>query len=275
MRLVSLAALAVAGDWETTTNDKGHKVQSLKVEAPMLTEEDQYGSTLPPQYRCDACRAVFHHLNAGFAAKHSVSNPRRLKAFEVVDVVDDICGHHFKGYGLSFRDGKNVLSGPGLKRDEPAAGGASIQMGGETWEKRLGEVCRRIVYDDIGEEEMYAMYFKSEPRQLSDAMCHSDLRMCKVGPDAPAAVPKQPAKGKKSKKPKKSKPSTVADAGDSTSSNKDAGDNAAFDAQSFLQRLESQHGETAGSYTRSRSHKDWEKFFVAVAGKIFSDRAEL
>lgn len=37
--------------------------QTLKIEAPSMTEEDQYGYNMPDRYKCDACRAVVFHLN--------------------------------------------------------------------------------------------------------------------------------------------------------------------------------------------------------------------
>jgi len=55
----------------------------------------------------------------------------------------------------------------------------------------------------------------------------------------------------------------------------DAVEGTDLSVERFLQRLEAQHGEAAGSYTRLRSHKEWEKLLVSIAGKIFSGRSEL
>merc|ERR1712182_42358 len=56
-------------------------------------------------------------------------------------------------------DGENALSGPGIERDESLQpGGASIQMGGESWSRRLASECKEIVYDLVGEDEVFEMY---------------------------------------------------------------------------------------------------------------------
>merc|ERR1712188_107464 len=65
----------------------------------------------------------------------------------------------FPGYGVKLVDGENALSGPGIERDESLhPGGASIQMGGESWSRRLASECKEIVYDLVGEDEVYEMY---------------------------------------------------------------------------------------------------------------------
>merc|ERR1711998_329911 len=56
-------------------------------------------------------------------------------------------------------DGENALSGPGIERDESLQpGGASIQMGGESWSRRLASECKEIVYDIVGEDEVFEMF---------------------------------------------------------------------------------------------------------------------
>merc|ERR1711985_145066 len=65
----------------------------------------------------------------------------------------------FPGYGVKLVDGENALSGPGIERDESLQpGGASIQMGGESWSRRLASECKEIVYDIAGEDEVFEMY---------------------------------------------------------------------------------------------------------------------
>jgi hypothetical protein len=43
-----------------------------------------------------------------------------------------------------------------------APGSGAIQMGGETWSKRLSEACRTIVYESVGEDELYDKYRDQE-----------------------------------------------------------------------------------------------------------------
>merc|ERR1719498_1543072 len=106
-----------------------------------MTEEDQYGYNMPDRYQCDACRAVVFHLNETLTRRHPKS--RALKEWEYTELFDHICANDFSGYGIKLMGGQNVLSGPALKHNEQslAAGGAMIQMGGENWSKRMGEIC--------------------------------------------------------------------------------------------------------------------------------------
>merc|ERR1712224_1179013 len=79
---------------------------------------------------------------------------------DVMEVLDDTCKEAaFPGYGVKLIDGENALSGPGIERDESLQpGGASIQMGGESWSRRLASECKEIVYDLVGEDEVFEMY---------------------------------------------------------------------------------------------------------------------
>merc|ERR550537_2121694 len=106
--------------WEDKVDENGRKVQSLKIEAPAMTEEDQYGYTMPDQYRCDSCKVVAYHLTE--ALTHKQPKSRRLKEWEYTELFDETCKAGFKGYGISLVDGQNVLSGPAIKRDNVQPG---------------------------------------------------------------------------------------------------------------------------------------------------------
>jgi hypothetical protein len=123
--------------WESKKDEQGRSVQSLKIQAPSMTEEDQYGYTMPDQYRCDACKVVAYHLGEALKARQPTN--RRMKEWEYQEVYDEVCQSGLSGYGIALVNGENVLSGPALKRDNLEPGMGAIQMGGETWEKRLGE----------------------------------------------------------------------------------------------------------------------------------------
>merc|ERR1719272_1219536 len=132
--------LAMASDgWEEKVDDEGRKVQSMQISAPSMTEEDQYGYVMPDRYRCDSCKVVVHHLNE--ALTHRQLKSRRLHESEYHELFDETCATSFQGYGITLVNGENALSGPALKRKDVAPGSGSIQMGGETWEKRLRELC--------------------------------------------------------------------------------------------------------------------------------------
>merc|ERR1711990_239206 len=105
-----------------------------------------------------------------------------------MDLFDDTCKKGFSGYGVAFVDGQNVLSGPALKRQDVEPGEGSIQMGGQTWEKRLGEICRKFVYDKIGEEELYEHFRKHH--EVSEDLCFRETRDCRRVRLGPEPVPK-------------------------------------------------------------------------------------
>merc|ERR1719217_1145426 len=164
LRLLAISAVLaqddegedIGGGWKKTVNDQGQRVQQMQVMAPALSEQDQKDARLPEQYRCDACQAVSHQISQRFNKKAK----KTMKSWDVMEILDETCKEAaFPGYGVKLIDGENALSGPGIERDESLQpGGASIQMGGESWSRRLASECKEIVYDIIGEDEVFAMY---------------------------------------------------------------------------------------------------------------------
>merc|ERR1719326_1123611 len=178
--------------WKKTTNEKGQRVQQLQVMAPSLSEQDQKDARLPEQYRCDACMAVSFQI----ANKFAKSNKKNMKSWDVMEVIDNTCKEDaFPGYGVKLVDGENALSGPGIERDESLQpGGASIQMGGESWSRRLASECKEIVYDLVGEDEVYEMYKgKDFGKNLCKASGHCNGK-------APEAKKKEKKSEKKTEK---------------------------------------------------------------------------
>jgi len=172
--------------------DGGKVVQEMKIEAPMMTEEDQHGYNMPRQYLCDACRAVVAHVNRTLVHRQPPS--RRLKQWEYTEIFDEVCANDFEGYGIKLVGGVNVLSGPMLKEKEEEqlkAGGAQIHMGGDNWKKRMGEICRKVVYDKVGEEELYELFRKNG--ELTEDVCFSVTRDCHLWPDAAKKKKKEAA----------------------------------------------------------------------------------
>merc|ERR1712072_368063 len=100
--------------------------------------------------------AVSHQISQKFAK----NTKKKMKSWDVMEVLDDTCKEAaFPGYGVKLVDGENALSGPGIERDESLQpGGASIQMGGESWSRRLASECKEIVYDILTEDEVFEMY---------------------------------------------------------------------------------------------------------------------
>lgn len=248
-----------SGDWEHKVNEDGKSVQSLKIEAPSMTEEDQYGYNMPDQYRCDSCKAVVFHLNDALRKKQLKN--RRLQEWEYHDLFDETCATGFSGYGVSLINGQNVLSGPGLKkRDDLAPGMGAIQMGGETWSKRLGELCRRFVYEKVGEDEVYD-HFRSQG-ELSKDLCFRETRDCQLGPEPP----QNSKKPKKSVRDESSKPvKTKAKAAAQKSPD--------IDVKTFISELAIKHGVFTTEYSRKRSFAEWEQLFLLASQRI-SSRSE-
>merc|ERR1719160_822616 len=183
--------------------DGRQKVHEMKVEAPVMTEEDQHGYNMPERYMCDACQAVVFHLNQTLVRKHPKN--RRFKEWEYTELFDEICANEFEGYGIKFMNGQNVLSGPALKaRDDKflQPGGAMIQMGGENWKKRMGEICRRFIYDEVGEEELYNRFYRGG--ELSpETLCFEVTKDCKKGEKKETKKSAEKKTGRSSKKTEK------------------------------------------------------------------------
>lgn len=244
------------GDWEHKVNEDGKSVQSLKIEAPSMTEEDQYGYNMPEQYRCDSCKAVVFHLDE--ALKRRQPKNRRLQEWEYHDLFDETCSKGFSGYGVSLVNGQNVLSGAGLKkRDDLAPGMGAIQMGGETWEKRLGELCRKFVYEKVGEDEVYD-HFRAQG-ELSSDLCFRETRDCRLGPEPP----QNSKKVKKSSRDKSSKPvKTKATQQRSPE----------IDVSTFISKLATKHGVATSEYSKKRTFAEWEQLFLLASQRVSSQQ---
>jgi len=262
--------------WEVKKNDEGRMVQQMKVEAPSLSEEDQWGHVMPDAYRCDSCKAVVYQLNQ--ALKKRQIKSRRMHEWEYNELFEETCNVAFEGYGIKLIDGKNALSGAGLKQPESiSTGGAFIQMSGKGWSNRLSEICRSIVYDKVGEDELYQVFYTNH--KIPESICYDELAQCGN------------ARGSKSQKTKtgtkKAKTTTKVISGDAkindlskvdvktngavSQANKTGpGSVEAVDADSFLKSLALEDGLELDAYSSKRSRQEWEKLVVAMAGKIYS-----
>jgi len=252
-------SLAASDQWVEKKDEQGRAVQSLQIQAPAMTEEDQYGYTMPDQYRCDACKAVSHHLSE--ALKQRQPKNRRLKEWEYTEIFDETCKSGLSGYGVALMDGQNVLSGPALQRDDIKAGMGAIQMGGETWEKRLGEICRKFVYEKIGEEELYE-HSRSNGKVSSD-LCFHETRHCQMGPKAAQKkdATAKAAKGSKEKSPKSGK--------------SDKSKSSEIDLSTFMVKLAKKYGLSKSAYTKKRSFEEWENMIVEVAQQMSDRKSKL
>lgn len=275
----------LGGGWEEKQNEEGKMVQQLKIEAPAMTEEDQYGYVMPDRYRCDSCKAVMFHLDADLRRKQPKS--RRLQEWEYTDVFDATCSGAFGGYGIKLIDGENALSGPGLPQESKLApGSGAIQMSSETWSKRLGELCREIVYEKLGEEDVYEKFHKAfqagGPAGLNNEICTKELRQCEVGPKKPAKK-EETSKEKAEKKAKKEKAKKDAKAqkekkekkAKAEQSKAKSASGSKIDFKTFLSKLAESHGLSSDAYASPRTQVEWEKLTVNLARGISNRHTEL
>jgi len=289
--LAAVVAVLITGslaDWETKVNDEGKRVQQLKIQAPTMTEEDQYGWTMPEQYRCDSCKAVVFHLNAAFKARHPKS--RKMKEWEYTELFEDTCRSGFEGYGIKLVNGKNALSGPGLPQaDDLKSGDGMIQMGGDSWKKRLSEMCRELVNDKVGEEELYERY--QSAGEIPQSMCWDEMAQCSAGPRTPKPKQKKAQGGRgciagqrcpaekaaraaalESKQKEQVAAITVTEAANVTVNKTDPQDQ--IDLATFLRSKALEDGLASDIYSSLRPHNEWEKFILSMAGKIYSRHAK-
>jgi len=200
---------------------------------------------------------------------------------EYNELFEETCDGAFEGYGLKFIDGKNALSGPGLKHeDKLPAGGAHIQMGGKGWSNRLSAICRSLVYENIGEDELYEKFYTNRklPGSWSKSLCYEELAQCGTSMKSK----KSKAGNKKAKatsiaSPAKSTGSPkieVKSDGSTTQTNKanktGPGGVEAIDAYSFLKSMAHEDGLNFDAYSSERSRQEWGKLIVSMAGKIYS-----
>jgi len=260
-----LARQTVANDgWEATTNEEGRNVQQLKIQAPSMTEEDQYGYTMPEQYRCDSCKVVAHHVTEALKKKQPMN--KRMPEWEYHELFDEVCATGFEGYGVALVNGENMLSGPAIKRDNLEPGMGAIQMGGDTWAKRLGEQCRKFVYEKIGEDEVYD-HFRAKGEVSSD-LCFRETRDCKAGAEAPQKV-KKSKKSKKEKSTEAQKPEQAKNTVKAVDVKKDK-----IDFAAFISQLAQKHGVAAAEYTKKRSFAEWE-VMLSLATKRMTEKQHI
>merc|ERR1719243_389437 len=244
----------IGGGWKKTVNDQGQRVQQMQVMAPALSEQDQKDARLPEQYRCDACMAVSHQISQKFAK----NTKKKMKSWDVMEVLDDTCKEAaFPGYGVKLVDGENALSGPGIERDESLQpGGASIQMGGESWSRRLASECKEIVYDLVGEDEVYEMYKgKDFGKKLCKASGHCSGKA---------------SEGKKKEKKKTEKKAEKKEAKAPKADPKK--DPITF--EQYLKKLPSRGLAGSDAFTKKRTQKAFDVELIKLAGKLSASAIE-
>lgn len=241
----------------------------MTIQAPQMTEEDQYGFNMPERYLCNACKAVVWHLNDTFSKKHP-SN-RQWKEWEIEDMVSNhVCAQEtYEGYGVKQHNGENVLNGAGLKEEEQEllGGMASIQMGSETWKKRMSEECRKLLNDQLLDEKTLeqhgtdsvigAVYDMWQTKKLSKHVCYQNKRYCgnKKHKKEKAKKEKQEAMEKKKMEKEKKKAEKAA------RKEKKAAQNAAkkLSLETYFKNLARDKGWAPDRFTKPRTEAEWDK----------------
>merc|ERR1712078_656991 len=174
---------------------------------------------------------------------------KTMKSWDVMEVLDDTCKEAaFPGYGVKLVDGENALSGPGIERDESLQpGGASIQMGGESWSRRLASECKEIVYDLVGEDEVYEMYKGKD----------FGKKLCKASGHCTDKASASKKKKKKEDKAPKADPKK---------------DPITFDE--YVKKLSSRGLAGSDVFTNKRTQKAWDVELIKLSGKLSASAIE-
>merc|ERR1712137_491374 len=109
--------------------------------------------------------------------------------------------------------------------------------------------------------------------------CLKEAAYCTAGPMTPPKEKKAKEKNNKEKsdkaKKQKAEKAESATKAKNADSGTQAGAAAKIDVQAFFQNLATKHGLPSQEYLKSRTHGEWEKLLVKVAGKIFNTQDEL
>merc|ERR1711939_1272121 len=178
---------------------------------------------------------------------------------------DNTCKEEaFPGYGVKLVDGENALSGAGIERDESLQpGGASIQMGGESWSRRLASECKEIVYDLVGEDEVYEMYRgKDFGKKLCKASGHCNAK-------APEAKKKEKKEDKKSEKKTEKKAEKKEAKAPKADPKKDP-----ITFQEYVKKLPSRGLAGSDVFTKKRTQKAWDVELIKLSGKLSASAIE-
>merc|ERR1712194_735575 len=228
---------------------------------------------MPDKYRCQACRGIMWHANQTlWSIAPPPGSARKWKSFEIEDAMaGQVCVQsNFEGYGVRLgADGENALGGPGLKEEEVSleGGGASIQMGSETWKKRMAEESRKLI---VGGEELFgeeeedgpgALYklWKEGGLQARDGaskvcgranFCSVDKKKEKKRAEKASAEERRKAKEvKRTERKARKEKERLAKAAQSAVKK--------VSAETFLTGLAREHGKAADAYTTPRTTEEW------------------
>merc|ERR1712182_146458 len=173
-------------------------------------------------------------------------------------------------------DGENALSGPGIERDESLQpGGASTQMGGESWSRRLASECKEIVYDLVGEDEVFEMY---KGKDFGKKLCKTAGYCSDKASEGKKKEKKE--KKKKEKKEEKKKTEKTAEKKEAKAPKADAKttkadpkkDPITFDE--YIKNLPSRGLAGSDVFTKKPAQKAWDVELIKLSGKLSASAIE-
>merc|ERR1711953_593019 len=139
-----------------------------------------------------------------------------------------------------------------------------------------GEMCRKTVYESIGEEKVYE-HFRAKGN-LPPSLCDEATRMCKTGAQEQHRH-KNPKKTKQSKSNGKHlnqdmNAKTKAQASEEPGqTEKSSNEGEALDLVSFFTQIAKDHRVPTSAYTQQRSRTEWERTMLQIAGRLYSGKA--
>merc|ERR1711907_292592 len=134
-------------------------------------------------------------------------------------------------------------------------------MGGESWSRRLASECKEIVYDLVGEDEVFEMY---QGKDFGKKLCKASGH----------CTGKAPAAKKKEKKKKEDKTSEKkADKKEAKAPKADPKkDPITF--EDYLKKLPSRGLAGSDVFTKKRTQKAWDVELIKLSGKLSASAIE-
>ena len=159
--------------------------QTISIAAPSLSEEEQFSTVIPQQYKCEGCLAIATQILHAVSRHKGLFTKRGVSEDDAIEVLDSACDEkNFQSYGLSLVNGKNKLTGPGIPTENvgPSPGAGFITMSGGMWPKRLTSRCTELV-SDTEEERLVQMALQLVDNEQSFAnhVCKKIARDCRRG----------------------------------------------------------------------------------------------
>ena len=157
--------------------------QTISIAAPSLSEEEQFSTVIPSQYKCEGCIAIASQILYSVGRQKEIF-AKSISEDDATEVLENACDEkNFQSYGLSLVNGKNRLTGPGIPVENTASspGSGYITMSGGMWPKRLKSRCIEIV-SSTEEEALVqaALRWQETEKAFSNHVCRKLNKDCPI-----------------------------------------------------------------------------------------------